>query len=292
MKRAFIRILVQAALVIVLVAGLALGCCGDKEVTSDEVPPVSMRSIKLATTTSTDNSGLLDELLPAFAKKHGTQVKVISVGTGKALKHGEAGDVDVILVHAREAEDRFVAEGFGVNRRDVMHNDFVILGPASDPAGIRGAKDVAAALKKIAEAKAAFISRGDESGTHKKELRLWREAGVSPEGTWYMPVGQGMGAVLTLADEKLAYTMADRGTYLAYRGKLDLIVLVEGDPRLFNPYGVIAVNPARHPHVRYEEAMEFIGWLTSVEGQGIIGDFRKDGELLFHPDAVPLITEH
>jgi len=290
-KRHF-RPLLQAALAALLIVGVALGCCTDKKVTTDEPAPVATRSIKLATTTSTDNSGLLDELLPAFAEKHGIEVKVISVGTGKAIKHGEAGDVDVILVHAREAEDRFVADGFGVNRRDVMHNDFVILGPATDPAGIRGTEDVAAALRGIADAKAAFISRGDESGTHKKEMQLWRAAGVSPEGgAWYMPAGQGMGAVLTLADEKLAYTMADRGTYLAYRGKLDLIVLVEGDPRLFNPYGVIAVNPARHPHVRYAEVMEFIGWLTSTEGQGIIGDFRRDGELLFHPDAVPLLTE-
>ena len=284
------RFLLRAALAALLIAGVASGCCTDRKVTTDEpaAAAVETRSIKLATTTSTDNSGLLDELLPAFAKKHGIEVKVISVGTGKALKHGEAGDVDVILVHARGAEDRFVAEGFGVNRRDVMHNDFVILGPAADPAGIRGTEDVAAALKKIAAAKAAFFSRGDESGTHKKEMQLWRAAGVSPEGgAWYMPAGQGMGAVLTLADEKLAYTMADRGTWLAYRGKLDLLVLVEGDPRLFNPYGVIAVNPARHPHVRYQLVMEFIGWLTSAEGQAIIGDFRRDGELLFHPDAVP-----
>jgi len=273
------------AILTIVVAGIMGASCSRKN-EADNEPAEKTRSIKLATTTSTDNSGLLAELLPAFTDEHGIEVKVIAVGTGKAIKHGEAGDVDAILVHARAAEDRFVAEGYGVERRDVMHNDFVILGPAADPAGIRGTDDAGAALRRIADAKAPFVSRGDDSGTHKKELGLWEASGTIPEGSWYMPAGQGMGAVLTLADEKESYTLSDRGTWLAYRGKLDLEVLVEGDPRLFNPYGVIAVNPERHPHVQHEATMEFIDWLTSPEAQGIIGGFRRNGELLFHPDAL------
>jgi len=245
----------------------------------------ALRSIKLATTTSTDNSGLLAELLPPFQAKYGIEVQVIAVGTGKAIRHGENGDVDVILVHARGAEDRFVEQGFGVNRRDVMHNDFVILGPAEDPAGVGGTPDVAEALKKVAAAKSYFVSRGDDSGTHKKEMELWAAAGVEPGGDWYLPAGQGMGAVLTIANEKGAYAMTDRGTYLAFRDKLTLEVVVEGDKRLFNPYGVIAVNPAKHGQAKYVDAMTFIGWLTSPEGQSIVGGFKKGGEVLFTPDA-------
>jgi len=245
------------------------------------------QSVKMATTTSTDNTGLLAALLPPFTAKYGIQVKVIAVGTGRAIKHGENGDVDLILVHAREAEDRFVTEGYGVNRRDVMHNDFVVIGPAADPAGIKGRPDAPAALAKIAAARSFFVSRGDESGTHKKEMRLWETAGVDPAGDWYLSAGRGMGAVLIMADEKGAYTLTDRGTYLAFADKLELTVLVEGDRRLHNPYGVIAVDPARHPHVRYVEAMALVGWLTSPEGQGIIGRFRRGGEILFHPDAIP-----
>ncbi|MFH1532428.1 MAG: substrate-binding domain-containing protein [Pseudomonadota bacterium] len=262
---------------------LAASCRGGEERRADASPP---RSIKLATTTSTDNSGLLSELLPAFTAQHGIEVKVIAVGTGTALKHGEAGDVDVILVHARAAEDRFMAAGNGVDRREVMHNDFVILGPQADPAGIRGLEDAADALRRIGEQEVAFLSRGDKSGTHMKEIELWEAAGRIPGGAWYLATGQGMGAVLTLADEKMGYTLSDRGTYIAYREKLDLVVMVEGDPRLFNPYSVIAVNPERHPHVRYNEAMTFIDWLTSSDAQRIIGNFRRDGERLFHPDAV------
>lgn len=244
--------------------------------------------LKLATTTSTDNSGLLEVLLPAFKKETGIDVKVIAVGTGKALKHGEAGDVDAILVHARKAEDRFVAEGYGVNRRGVMHNDFVILGPPRDPAGIKGIKDASAALARISSTMSPFVSRGDESGTHKREMELWKSAGISPDGRWYMPIGQGMGAVLIMTEEKEGYALADRGTYLAYKGKLRLDVLVAGDPRLFNPYGIIAVNPARHSHVNHREAMAFLDWLTSPAAQKLIADFTVDGERLFEPDAVPL----
>ena len=278
----------MASAFIVVSVLAALGVSSEGEGGADTQ---TQRSIKLATTTSTDNSGLLAELLPAFNARHGIEVKVIAVGTGKAIKHGEAGDVDVILVHARAAEDRFVAEGHGVGRRDVMYNDFVILGPQGDPAGIRGLADAAIALRKIAEGETSFLSRGDESGTHKKEMALWEAAGLEPSGAWYMPAGQGMGAVLTLADEKEGYTLTDRGTWLAYRGKLDLVLLVEGDPHLFNPYGVIAVNPVRHPHVKREEAAVFIEWLTSAQGQELIGGFRRDGERLFHPGATPPVED-
>ncbi len=243
------------------------------------------RPVTLATTTSTENSGLLDALLPVFKERHGIEVHVIAVGTGKAIRHGENGDVDAILVHARAAEDRFLADGHGVSRRSVMHNDFVILGPKADPAGVRGMEDAAAALKRIAGAGRPFVSRGDDSGTHKKEKSLWRAAGVTPAGTWYLSAGQGMGACLTLAHEKQAYVLSDRGTYLAFRDKTDLDVIVEGDPRLFNPYGIIAVNPERHPHVNYTGAMLLIDWLTSPEAQRMIAGYRRGGEQLFYPDA-------
>lgn len=278
MRRAKKGLSIGAALVVVLLLA-ASGVL--------RAMPMAERSIKMATTTSTDNSGLLQKMLPAFAEKYGVEVKVIAVGTGRAIKHGENGDVDVILVHARAAEDKFVADGFGVNRRDVMHNDFVIIGPAEDPAKIKGEKNVAAVLKKIAKAGSHFVSRGDDSGTHKKEMQLWKDAGIEPDGEWYLSAGQGMGAVLTIANEKQAYTMTDRGTYLAYKSKLSLPVLAEGDKRLFNPYGVIAVNPAKHAHVKYVDSMTLIGWLTSREGQRIIREFKKEGEALFYPDAIP-----
>jgi len=239
--------------------------------------------LKVATTTSTDNSGLLEVLLPPFEKKYDIKVDVIAVGTGKALALGRNGDADVVLVHARKAENEFVDSGHGVNRRDVMYNDFVIAGPASDPAGIRGMTDPCKALAKISEAEAPFASRGDDSGTHKKELSLWRGAEIEPAGQWYMETGQGMGATVQIADEKLGYALVDRGTYIAYMGKTDLEVLCEGDPRLYNPYGIVAVNPLKHPRVRYMEAMMLIAWMTSPEGRGIIGDFKKDGEIMFHP---------
>lgn len=242
----------------------------------------------MSTTTSTDNSGLLSVLLPPFEEKLNVKVDVIAVGTGKALELGANGDVDIVFVHARPAEDQFVAEGNGVNRRDVMYNDFVIIGPEADPAGIKDAQSAAEAFTKIAEAEAEFISRGDDSGTHKKEKIIWEEAGMTPEGTWYQEVGQGMGAVLTIANDKQAYTMSDRGTYLAYTEKIDSKVLFEGDPILYNPYGIIAVNPAKYPHVNYVYAMALIGWITSPEGQGIIKEFGKDkfGIPLFYPMVI------
>jgi tungstate transport system substrate-binding protein len=241
--------------------------------------------LRLATTTSTDNSGLLKYILPKFESEYGAKVKVIAVGTGKALKLGENGDVDVVMVHARPSEDKFVEAGHGVNRRDVMYNDFIIVGPASDPAGIKGMKDPVAAFKKIAAKQAPFISRGDDSGTNKKEKIYWKDAGIDPKGKWYIAAGQGMGAVLTMSGEKQAYTLSDRATYLTYKFKTGLDVVVEGDPKLFNPYGVIAVNPKKYPDVNYMGAMAFIAWLTSPEGQKMIGEFKKNGTQLFHPDA-------
>lgn len=243
-----------------------------------------VKHVKLATTTSTENSGLLDQLLPVFFEDTGIQVDVIAVGTGKAIALGENGDVDLILVHARSREDQFVDLGYGVNRRDVMHNDFVILGPADDPAGIKGMINGSEALKQIAESQSDFLSRGDDSGTHTKERSLWITAGITPTGVWYKETGQGMGAVLAMADEVQGYTLTDRGTYLAMKDKLTLQVLVEGDPNLFNPYGVIAVNREKHNQVNFDGAMEFILFLTSRKGQTIIRDFKKNGEVLFYPD--------
>jgi tungstate transport system substrate-binding protein len=263
-----------AAGYILVGAALTAGCARRPE-----------RSITLATTTSTENSGLLDVLKPEFRKKSGIDVHVIAVGTGRALKLAENGDVDVVLVHAPSRERAFVEAGFGLERMPVMQNDFVVLGPEGDPAGVGGMKDAAGALAKIAKAGCAFVSRGDDSGTHTKEKDLWKEAGGAPEGGWYVSAGQGMGAVLVMADEKQAYTLADRGTFIALREKIALEVLVEGDVRLANPYGVIAVDHARHPHVKRAEAAEFVAWLTSAEGQRLIAGYRKGGEQLFFPSA-------
>ena len=248
--------------------------------------PAESGRLRLATTTSTENSGLLAELIPPFEDRTGLKVDVIAVGTGQALKLGETGDVDLVLVHARASEDAFVAAGHGVDRRDVMHNDFLILGPSRDPAGVRDMGNAAEALKAIANRRESFISRGDDSGTHKKEKALWKQAGLSPKGRWYRDVGQGMGAVITMSDDMQAYTLADRGTYLSMKSKIALEVLVEGDPKLFNPYGIIAVNPAKHPHVNYNGAMRFIAWITSPEGQNIIGAVQREGQVLFYPDAL------
>lgn len=248
--------------------------------------PAESGRLRLATTTSTENSGLLAELIPPFEDRTGLKVDVIAVGTGQALKLGETGDVDLVLVHARASEDAFVAAGHGVDRRDVMHNDFIILGPSRDPAGVRDMGNAAEALKAIANRRESFISRGDDSGTHKKEKDLWKQAGLSPKGRWYRDVGQGMGAVITMSDDMQAYTLADRGTYLSMKSKITLEVLVESDPKLFNPYGIIAVNPAKHPHVNYNGAMRFIAWITSPEGQNIIGAVQREGQVLFYPDAL------
>jgi len=248
-------------------------------------PSAAQERLRMSTTTSTENSGLLRALLPPFEKECGCVVDVIAVGTGKALKLGEAGDVDLVFVHARTLEDRFVADGYGVDRRDVMHNDFVLLGPASDPAGATGAGSAPEAFRRIAAAKARFVSRGDESGTHQKEKEIWRSAGVVPEGGWYREAGQGMGEVIHMATEKGSYTLSDRGTYIAYRKKTDLVILHQGDPGLRNPYGIIAVNPARHPSAKYDLARKFIDFVTGGEGQRIIEEYKVDGEPLFFPDA-------
>ena len=248
------------------------------------------RFITLASTTSTANSGLFDQILPKFTARTGITVRVVAVGTGAALRLGERGDADVVMVHARAAEDRFVAAGYGVERRDVMYNDFVIVGPGADPAGVRGLSDAPEALGRIAAARARFVSRGDDSGTHKAELRLWVAAGTMPESRtdrWYREAGAGMGATLNTAVAMGAYALVDRGTWLSFANHGGLVLLVEGDARLRNPYGVILVNPARHPHVRAEEGRAFIAWLTSSEGQSAIAGFTVGGELPFIPDAVP-----
>jgi len=246
----------------------------------------TQQRLRLATTTSTENTGLLDVLIPAFTAKTGIKVDVVAVGTGKAITLGENGDVDIIMVHARSREDSFVSDGYGVNRRDLMHNDFVILGPPDDPAGISTVKDAAEAFKQIQLTESSFISRGDDSGTNTKEKELWNAAGVIPAGKWYKEAGQGMGAVITMTNDMQAYTLSDRGTYLALKDKIDLSVLVERDPKLFNPYGVIAVNPAVHDGINYDGAMRLIAFLTSREGQSIIKNFNKNGEKLFYPDVI------
>jgi len=252
-------------------------------------PPPAMQGVRLrlATTTSTQDSGLLPILNPPFEKLTGITVDVIAVGTGKAIKLGENGDVDVVLVHDRNAEDKFVAQGFGVNRRDVMHNDFVIVGPVEDPARVAESTTTADAFSRIAAAGAPFVSRGDASGTNAKELELWAAVSVKPKGAWYKEAGQGMGEVLVMSGNLKAYTLADRGTWIAMKDKLrGLRILSEGDAALFNPYGVIAVNPQKHPEASYMTAMQYIAWVTSVQGQKIIRDYTMGGQQLFTPDAV------
>jgi tungstate transport system substrate-binding protein len=238
--------------------------------------------LKLSTTTSTQDSGLLKVLLPPFEKKNNCKVDVIGVGTGQALKLGEAGDVDVVFVHARKLEDKFMADGFGVNRRDVMYNDFVIIGPKNDPAGIAKAGTAAQALKMIAAKESHFVSRGDKSGTHTKEKELWKTAGISPQGRWYVEAGQGMGPVITMATERRGYTLTDRGTYNAFKQqKTDLVILFQGEKGLFNPYGIMAVNPKKHPHVKYDLAIRFVDYVTGQEGLKIISDYKAHGEPVF-----------
>lgn len=241
--------------------------------------------LKMATTTSTENSGLLADLMPKFEEKSGYSVQVIAVGTGKALKMGEDGDVDVVLVHAPAAEKEFVDKGFGEKRYPVMYNDFIILGPDADPAGVREAKTAPESLAKIAEKQAIFVSRGDDSGTHKKEKKLWEAAGVKPEGEWYREAGQGMGKVIQMAGELEGYTLADRGTWLASADKSPLKIVHEGDKDLFNQYGVIAVSQKRYPDINHKGAQAFIDWIISPEGQTAIGDFKVKDTQLFTPNA-------
>lgn len=248
------------------------------------------RFITLASTTSTENSGLLAEVLPLFQAKSGVEVRVVAVGTGAALRLARGGDADVLLVHDRASEDAFVVEGEGVERHDVMYNDFVVVGPIGDPAGVKAGADgsVARALELISKAKAPFVSRGDDSGTHKAELRLWKGAGLDPavagEG-WYRETGSGMGATLNTANAMGAYTLVDRGTWIAFRNRSDLEIVLAGDPPLFNPYGVILVSPAKHPHVKAVDGQALIDWLVGPEGQRAIAEFKVDGEVLFTPNA-------
>jgi tungstate transport system substrate-binding protein len=270
--------------------------------------------IKMSTTTSTQNSGLLDVLLPVFAKDTGIRIKVFAKGTGAAIRDGMDGNVDIIFVHAKAREEKFVTDGYGAYRYAVMHNDFVILGPAKDPAGIKGMRDAGQVLRRIADAKATFISRGDDSGTHTKEQALWKLSGMplmkttteivkkgkkaslsfshpGGLGQWYMSIGQGMGSTLTFANEKQAYTMADRGTYLNYKfGRpegLDLEILCEGDPNLYNPYGILPINPKKFPHVKFEQADQFAKWLVSKKAQALIAGYKIQGKQAFFPDAIP-----
>ena len=246
------------------------------------------RFIIVQSTTSTQNSGLFDAILPQFTEETGIEVRVVAVGTGQAIKNATNGDGDVLLVHAKPAEEKFVADGYGVQRFDVMYNDFVIVGPASDPAGVTGMSDALAALDKIAEAETPFASRGDDSGTHKKELALWGETSVAPEArddAWYRETGSGMGATLNVAVGMDAYTMTDRATWIAFENKGDFQIHVEGDDKLFNQYGVILVNPETHAHVKAEDGQVFIDWLIGPDGQKAIAGYEVDGQQLFFPNA-------
>jgi tungstate transport system substrate-binding protein len=266
-----------------LIAAVAAAAvlCGGSALAQD-------KSIVVSSTTSTQDSGLFGHILSLFKAKTGIEVKVVSQGTGQALDTGRRGDADVVFVHAKSLEDKFVAEGHGVKRFPVMYNDFVLIGPKSDPAGIKGSKDIATALNKIKEKGASFISRGDKSGTHNAELNLWKAAGIDIEkdkGPWYKSIGQGMGAALNTASAGNAYVLTDRGTWISFKNRGDLVVAVEGDKRLFNQYGVILVNPEKHPNVKKEYGQQFIDWLVSLEGQKAIADYKINGEQLFYPNA-------
>jgi tungstate transport system substrate-binding protein len=244
--------------------------------------------ITVASTTSTEQSGLFKHMLPVFEQKTGIQVRVVAQGTGQALDMGRRGDADVVFVHDKVAEEKFVADGFGVQRFEVMYNDFVLVGPKADPAMIAGSKDIVAAYKKIAEAKAPFASRGDKSGTHAAELRLWKTAGVDPasgKGTWYRETGSGMGPTLNTAAGMNAYAFTDRGTWLSFRNRGDLVIVVEGDQRLFNQYGIMLVNPAKHAHVKKDMGQSFVDWVISPEGQKVIADYKIGADQLFFPNA-------
>ena len=259
----------------ILIIAVALFCSG---------MTTAQERLRLATTTSTENSGLLKVLHPLFEVRYNVKVDVIAVGTGKALRLGENGDVDVLMVHAPAAEQAFIDNGFGRARLPVMHNDFVLIGPNDDPANVRSSPDISTAMQNIAGGRTAFISRGDGSGTHTKELSLWQAAGLDPGGAWYLSVGQGMGAVIKIAGDKQAYTLSDRGTYLAFKDKAGLVIVYEGDAALFNPYHVILLNEDKHPHIKADLARRYAEFVRSPEGQQIIADFKIAGEQLFYPN--------
>ncbi|HEY7742237.1 MAG TPA: extracellular solute-binding protein [Burkholderiales bacterium] len=253
-------------------------------------PPVAQaqKFITVASTTSTEQSGLFKHLLPIFEKKTGIEVRVVALGTGQSLDMGKRGDADVVFVHARSLEEKFIAEGFGVKRFPVMYNDFVLVGPKSDPAKVAGGKDITAALKKIKASSAPFVSRGDRSGTHNAELRLWKQAGIDiakEKGPWYRDTGQGMGPALNSASSMNGYILTDRGTWISFKNRGDLTIVVEGDKRLFNQYGVILVNPAKHKHVKKDMGQAFINWIVSPEGQKAIAGYKIGSDQLFFPNA-------
>jgi tungstate transport system substrate-binding protein len=278
MERNFANILSRIAITWLAAATLAASALAPHAARAQEY-------ITVASTTSTDQSGLFKDLLPAFNRATGIEARVVAVGTGQALDMGRRGDADVLFVHDKVAEDKFVADGFGVKRFPVMYNDFIVVGPKADPAGAKG-KDVTAALKKIAGEQAPFASRADKSGTHAAELRYWKAAGIDkPSGAWYRETGSGMGPTLNTASGMGAYALADRGTWLNFKNRGDLVILVEGDKRLFNQYGVILVNPAKHPHVKKAAGQKFIDWIVSPAGQKAIADYKIGGEQLFFPNA-------
>lgn len=279
---------ISAILCLVLTINLLSGCSqkppsGQEAKGEPETGAKADEFIILATTTSTYDSGLLDVLLPAFTKKYGIEVRVVSKGTGQVLEIGKRGDADALLVHDRAAELKLVEEGYFTDRQDVMYNDFIVVGPSADPARVKGHQKVTDAFAAIASGGHNFVSRGDDSGTNRKELSVWKKAGIDASGGWYLSVGQGMGDTLRMAGEMQAYTLADRATYLSLKGSLNLEIVLEGDPVLFNQYGIMAVNPAKHSHVKYDSARKFIEFMMSPEGQEMIASFQIGGESLFFP---------
>lgn len=282
-----INIKTLLSVVAILTLGL-LVLAGCNQQAGEAEDKLANKAIILSTTTSTENSGLLDYLLPKFTEETGVEVKVVAVGTGKALQMGQDGEADILLVHAKSSEEEFVAAGHGTERHDVMYNDFVLIGPAADPVDLKGqaGADILAAFRLIAENQLKFFSRGDESGTHKMEKNLWAELGIAPEGEWYLSTGRGMGEVIQMTNEGLGYTLTDRATYLSMKDQLDVVVLVEGDTRLFNQYGVIPVNPNKNDKINAEGARIFMNWLLSEKGQQLIGEFGKEqyGDSLFIPN--------
>jgi len=281
-----IKIILSIFLWLLLSTGTVFAGTVNASGSPDLTPSVSIdNTIRLATTTSTENSGLLGFLLPEFEKTSAYHVHIIAVGTGKALRMGKDGDVDALLVHALEAEKEFVANAYGVKRYSVMYNDFIILGPAADPAAIQNAPSLQDAFLKIYKNNSVFISRGDDSGTHKKEKKIWASVDLLPEGRWYREIGQGMGKAIQMANELGAYTIADHGTWLSYKDKTELKILYQGDKSLFNPYGIIAVNPKRYADINYKGATALIDWMTSKRGQHLIGQYKIDQQVLFTPAA-------